>query len=410
MNSDSAVAVEETPVENNSCNNSIKIASKKQFPGDSIGSLASSFYYTHEDTKVEDIALDMEKNPHIFILGTVNNENKCTGIVTKREFFDKLGTRFGRALFNRHKISSMTMEVQDFKAKKNIFNIADKIKEELSQSSNLYYILKNDDGTFYGIFSSKDMLVYLSSITRKEMDMAEKIQFNIIKNSMFVEDDKYSAVGYSKMAQGIGGDYYNIFKYDTDRCLFVLCDVSGKGISASIVTGIIGGMFNTLNIKAGLQKFLRKMNSYIYNTFKLEKYITSVIFRLNAKEGKLKIIDLGHCMGEGNLYLIRDEKFYKIKNRNYSIPVGLEPDIEIKSDVLKLKNGDRIFVCSDGLHDQFNELGEGYDYEKLEKLVMSNSDKDLLDLKNLIVDDIKNFRNGQPAFDDMTFIIIDYKG
>ncbi len=410
MNHDISIT-EEMPGENTPAITDIIVEGEKiQISGDLIGSLASSFHYTNENTLVDDIAIHMEKHPEIFILGVTDDNGKCMGIVTKRDFFDKLGTRFGRDLYKKHKISSMMTNARDFKKNKNIFSVATKIENELSASSNLYYILKNDNGSFYGIFSSKDMLVFLSSITQKEMEMAEKIQFNIIKNSMLVEDEKFSAVGYSKMAQGIGGDYYNMFKYDSNRCLFVLCDVSGKGISAAIVTGIIGGMFDTLNIKDGMKKFLKKMNRYIYNTFKMDKYITSAILSLNGNEDKLKIIDLGHCMAEGNLYLVREGRFHKIKNQNFNIPIGLEPEIDVNSDVLKLKGGDRIILCSDGLHDQFNENGEGYDVEKLEAIVMANQKNDLLELKNIIVDDIKNFRNGQPAFDDMTFIIIDYKG
>lgn len=383
---------------------------KSEINSDAIGSLASSHYYTHQNNRVQDLADYLDKNPHIFILGIVDDNMKCVGIMTKRDFQDKVGTRFGRDLYSKRKIIDLASEARTFKIKKNIFTVAAKINDELASTSNVYYALRRNDETFYGIFSSKDMLVFLSSITQKEMDMAEKIQTNIIKNNMYVEDESYTAVGYSKMAQAIGGDYYNIIKYDSNRCLLVLCDVSGKGISASIVTGIIGGMFDTFNIKDGFKQFLVKMNRYIYRTFNLNKYITALIMNLDAHNGKVRIIDLGHCMAEGNFYLVRNNKFHIIRNRNYGIPIGLEEDIEVETDSLELNDGDRIIVCTDGLHDQFNENGEGFDVAKLEKLVLDNNDRKPQELQKLIVSEIKEWRNGQPAFDDMTFIIIDYRG
>jgi sigma-B regulation protein RsbU (phosphoserine phosphatase) len=85
------------------------------------------------------------------------------------------------------------------------------------------------------------------------------------------------------MAKEVGGDFYMVKRLDDRRVLLCLCDVSGKGIAASLVTAVLGGIFDTYTAVSSLQVFLKGLNRYIIETFQLRYFdISSQAFSLSS--------------------------------------------------------------------------------------------------------------------------------
>lgn len=374
---------------------------------DSISTLAKSYYYVYYDVKINDVALDLEENPNIYVLAVLNKNHTIKGVVSRKDLFNILGKKYGRDIYHFQQISTLAKEVKQFKAKKNIFKIAELLNDDLHQYVNNYYAL-HLNSLFYGIFSTKDLLIYLSHITQIDMKLAKQVQSNIVNEQKSVTTRTFTLAGTIKMARGIGGDFYKILNYDEYKWLITICDVSGKGISAALVTGIIGGMAAAFNFKKGIKKFISKLNNYIYTTFMLEKYSTGIFLDFNEKTGIMTIFDMGHCMGGSNFYLFRNEKLYLVKYKNYNTAIGLMPDVAVKSDKIKIEPGDKLFICTDGVTDQRNTQNETYNIKRVGYILKRNKKASLDELNTIIKNDIKVFRGDYPQFDDITYIIIEY--
>jgi sigma-B regulation protein RsbU (phosphoserine phosphatase) len=210
------------------------------------------------------------------------------------------------------------------------------------------------------------------------------------------------------MAKGVGGDYFAIRDIGHHEWWVILCDVSGKGISASLITTLIDGMLSVFDTDKGIKSFIKGLNHYIADTFKMEKFVTGVFMSINDKSGKVKIFDMGHCMGSGNAYIIRNKKMMIIANKNFNIALGIYPDISIQFDVFHLKKGDGLFLITDGLTDQRNSSNLEIGIKPAAKIITSHWKKSLTAIKNRLFDFIHQYKETSTQMDDMTMILVRY--
>ncbi len=171
-------------------------------------------------------------------------QNSSLKVIRQIDIPDAGGESIAKLVKNRWDISSDT----------NIFSVSEILDRIQSDDRIHYYPLKTKEGYFAGIFSSQDMLIYLSSITREDINLASTIQSRIVKGFTYYEDEHLEYTGSSTMAKGVGGDFYAEAKYKNDQRMFCLCDVSGKGMAASLVTTALWGSFSTFNYELGIKK------------------------------------------------------------------------------------------------------------------------------------------------------------
>ena len=383
------------------------VSTHERISGEVIGKIISSGHYVNEDARIGDAAQFLSADENIFCFGVVDKDMKCRGVVRRKDIFDLLGQPFGRDLYRNKNIGIVMRDVPSFFRNKNIFSVSEKIKNDLGAHGTKYYYLFDAADKFSGIFSTKDMLVYLSEITRKEIQMAHRVQTSITKEESHYENDCIEIICGSKMAKGIGGDYYHVNEYDSGKWIFSLCDVSGKGISASLVSTVIGGMFSIYDFKTAIPGFIAKLNSYLYKTFESDKFVTSVIADFDEKTGQISLYDMGHAI----TYLFRNGKLYRINLEEYgSIPLGIAAKIDPNPAKLELQPGDIFLIMSDGIEEQVNGDNESYGQSRVQSILVRNKHAGLTLIEKALYDDVNAFREGYPQHDDMTVLMIRYKG
>lgn len=207
------------------------------------------------------------------------------------------------------------------------------------------------------------------------------------------------------MAKGVGGDFYYINNYEDCRWMICVCDVSGKGISASLLTTCISGITSIYDFKKGLQDYIIKLNDYIFNSFEAERFVTGIFIDFNEETGDLKVLDMGHSY----IYIEKKEQLFRLKTKGENVPIGItRPVIPVESRV-KLKKGERLFLITDGIIEQTNSAGEEFGEWRFANIVrIINHAVSIKELKNKILSDIYKYRGSQTQTDDMTVVILDY--
>jgi len=71
-----------------------------------------------------------------------------------------------------------------------------------------------------------------------------------------------------------------------------------------------------------------------------------------------------------------------------------------------MKQGDVLFLYSDGLSEAQNANHELFGEERVKKLVNKNAAKSVQDFSNAILDEVKNFIGDERIADDLSFVII----
>jgi len=369
-----------------------------------IYNISSMAFYVHEDVLIEDLVIELDKHPKLLAVGMVDDNHEVVGVIIRREIFNILARSYGDDFSKNRTVSSVAVNVREFHFNTNIFTVADHIEDELMGDFMFYYLLVNSDNQFCGIFSTRDMLVYLAKMSKRDLETATRLQSRIINNKLHQKTDFFEVTAAALMAKGVGGDFYSIKKLTDTHWFINIADVSGKGIGASFITAIIGALAHTYDFRKGTKKFITKLNEYIFDTFNTERFLTGVFSIFNEEDGTLRLWDMGHSF----IYIFRNGKIHTVQTRDNNIPIGITDHIDPESKKIKLLPDDVVILTTDGIIEQMNDLKELYGMDRFSKIINENLDESLDTLREKIVIDLEEFRGMEPQHDDTTFIIFRY--
>lgn len=220
--------------------------------GDFIAKILSSRYYVFEDQSIENVADALAESPHIRALAVVSQELHVKGIIVKAALFELLGQRYCRDVFSKKPITAVMHEVRIFNDDTNIFYLSEVLTEELKLVKSTYFAGTGPDGTYSGIFSTRNLLIYLSDITKKDIKHAVKLQKSLFKEENSFSSGIFEFFALNKMALGVGGDLHFQYKYNESNWIIMLGDVSGKGVSSAFITAAISGILYSYDFSKGL--------------------------------------------------------------------------------------------------------------------------------------------------------------
>jgi phosphoserine phosphatase RsbU/P len=373
-----------------------------------IGFLGTESFYIYANGTVEELmsALEDKIYSRIYALAVVDEKMKILGIIITRELFSLIGRQFGRAILGKKNVTNvMNRENPTFNINENIFSVGDTLQENLRNDEITYYLLHDNERNYKGIFSSRDILIHLSNMTKNDIIMAQSIQRKISKEETSIHESRFDLVASTQPVMDVGGDCYLIKNYRENRWLFSVCDASGKGIAASLLTTTIWGMMSIYEFQNGTMPFLKKVNNYLYDTLESERFITGIFLDFNAKKGKVKIYDMGHSY----LYIHRKGRLKRIPLTG-NPPIGIQKLENISVATLILEEGDYLFVPTDGLLEQSNSEGHLYSIKRIEKLINKNLNNPIDFCKDDIRRDFLDFKGKEHVHDDVTFLLLKYYG
>ncbi len=370
--------------------------------GEIIGKICSSLFYTFDDTLVDDIADALLHEKEIPALAVVDRDMNIKGLVVRAKLFDTLSKPCGRDLYKNKPIRDIIEDVESVRYNKNIFVVAEDLDSIINNQEIRYFVLRDDEDRFRGIFSTRDILVYLSDLTMKDIALAKKLQLSIVKKDAHYFSDRMEIIAGTKMAKGVGGDFYSAKKYSDTNWIVALCDVSGKGISASLISVTLSGMFNIYDFRHGTAPFITAVNDYIHNSFESGKFVTGIFVDINEATGEAEIFDMGHSY----TYIYGNKRAERVDSPKENLPLGLLPAIEPTGKKVMLKAEELLIMVSDGIEEQTNVEGEEYSVSRFMNVLIKNIKKDHSDLRDIVFDHIKEFRKGQAVQDDMTYVVI----
>lgn len=378
---------------------------KQKTRGFGLSNIVSSIYYVHRDTLIGDVVEEMNSHESLLAIGMVGDNCEPLGVITRRELFNLLGRSFGEWAAKDMPVSRIAKQTAVYREDANIVTVSGQVAHEMKKPTLRFFIIVDSDGKFAGIFSTRDIMNYLAVITGKDLQTAGLIQSRIVPENMLIKKGGVEAGAYTQMAKGVGGDFYAIKSFKDDKWFFLMADVSGKGLGASLLTSIIGGFIHMHNFSAGLKRLITRLNSYIFNTFNAEKFITSVFMAMDGVAGYLNIYDMGHSM----IYLIRENKIQSIKSEDNNLPLGIIEHQEPVPRRFKLKNGDIVFVVTDGVTEQCNLAGDEYGIDRCADIIKDNTEMPVDQILGRLKENINNFRGEEQQLDDISFMLIKYK-
>jgi sigma-B regulation protein RsbU (phosphoserine phosphatase) len=291
-----------------------------------------------------------------------------------------------------------------FRDDMNIFSVADVLSQELTTGTILYYVLVDGSDRYSGIFSAIDLLIYLSNITSRDISLARRLQTAIVKESCSMSGRHTAILGSSAMAKEVGGDFYVLKRLVDGKLLLAICDVSGKGIAASLITAVLGGFFDRYSKSNTMKRFVSTLNRYVIGTFSLEYFVTGIIIEFDEDSGNATICDLGHSY----MLVMEGGELKRLSTEAANPPLGVIPDLAPVVRRYHLASGSLLVLFTDGVSDQTDSGGRSYTEQRLWAVLKSSKGLAPEQLAGRLNADLASFRGDAPQRDDITFVIMKY--
>ena len=374
----------------------------EQARNQSISQITTQFSYVPDHVRVESLAQALSKDESITAVGVVDQDGRVQGLVDRVEFFGLLGRPYGRDVLRNLAVTEVMKAAPSFRHDTNLFTIAEELEEYLKASEISYFLLDDEHGRFRGIFSTHDLLLHLSNMTQNDIALARQLQSRLVRERELVAGSNFEFTAYSASAKGVGGDFYSIQPYGESDWFVSMCDVSGKGVSASIVTSVIWGMMNVYDFRRGMRPFIRELNNYMVRTFEAEKFVTGLFLTYDESRCELQICDMGHS----HIFVYRGGKLLRVSTNQNNLPLGVVADVETRMSRFVPQTGDVLLVVTDGLLEQQNAEGEVYSLDRVTQILQRREGQPVEMTNDALVEDFEEFRGNHHLNDDVTYAIM----
>ena len=196
----------------------------------------------------------------------------------------------------------------------------------------------------------------------------------------------------------VSGDFCDVIR-DGDGTLVLLGDISGKGVSAALLMSHLSAIFRGLS-GSGLQlvEIVERANRLFCAAIPAGSFATMVPARL-LTEGEIELTNAGHVPP-----IVQNGRVNRLPPDG--VPLGLFCQSAYTSQRLHLQNGDRLVLVTDGLVESTNGRDTEYGLDALSSIVESFPHEGPDDLAERLVTDAARFRNGRPANDDTTLMVV----
>ncbi len=241
-----------------------------------------------------------------------------------------------------------------------------------------------------------------------EFKIASNIQTGMIKTDFdeFTNGRPFEIYGLMEPAKEVGGDFYDYFNIDEENIAFVIGDVNGKGVPATLF------MVKTMQMIENHSKFDSTPEKLFENINNLSCMrndeglsVSSWFGKLNLNSGKLSFVNAGHYPP----LIMQNNKEFEYLKIQPDVVLGMEENVPYNEYEIDLTPGNIIFLYTDGVT-KANENYKGfYGENRLQKTINAHKDEKLEKIIANIKDDLYQFCNYNQS-DDITMLIIKYNG
>jgi len=236
---------------------------------------------------------------------------------------------------------------------------------------------------------------------RKELVRAAEVQRMLLPEHA-PEIPGYEAHAISDPCFSVGGDYFDYLPYSGGRHAFILADVSGKGLSSSLIMSCLDSSSQFLaEFDFGPQEMANRLNAWLARHLPGNRFITSFIGLLDPSHNTLSYVNAGHLAP-----LLARSGGELERLTATGPPFGVVPDASYGLRRTGLDEGDILIAFSDGVTEAENSMEEQFGTEGVERILL----RSLGDPPGIIVQTIREaiaeHRGDQAAQDDVTLMAV----
>jgi sigma-B regulation protein RsbU (phosphoserine phosphatase) len=268
---------------------------------------------------------------------------------------------------------------------------------------------------------SREELRTKNLLMQENLQMAREIQFAMLPQQYPVfprtvpaEKSAFQFVHRYQPAETVSGDFFSVSALSEDEAAVFICDVTGHGMRAALVTAMIRALVEELKpIARDPGMFLRKVNADLFTILKTtgSPMLTTAFYLVaNWRTGVLRFANAGHPKP---LLIHRQtgriEPLVNVSGKSQPA-LGLFEDPPYQSSEIRIAQGDLVMLFTDGLYEVQGPNEELYSQERLIMDMKQHLSKPAAQLFDELMSAIGNFSVDHEFADDVCLVGLEYTG
>jgi len=276
---------------------------------------------------------------------------------------------------------------------------------------------KDEMKTLHQSFShmQKSLVDYIDELKRttaskerieSELRIARDIQMGMVPKIFppFPERDDVDLYAKLIPAKEVGGDLYDFF-IEGIKCYFIVGDVSGKGVPASLVMAVTCRLFRT--VSAHFQtpaEIVTALNDALAESNESNMFCTFFIGILDLESGHLQYCNAGHNAP----VILSPSGEVKFMEVEANLPLGLFGGFPYQGQECTIEKGTSIFLYTDGVTEAENVEKALYSDKRLLQLLDELRKEEPHSMVNDVLKDIECHVSGAEQSDDITIMCLHF--
>ena len=239
----------------------------------------------------------------------------------------------------------------------------------------------------------------------RQMEHARRVQQDLLPSSRQARDD-FEISGECAPASELNGDFYDVFQVRGDGTAFVVGDVAGKGVPAAMLAAVMQGAVRSSSWAGSGARHVeatQQINRLLCERASGERY-ASMFWGYFAPEANVfRYVNAGHL--PPLLFSASDPR--KVHRLTSGGPVlGLINGVHYEQGERVFEAGDLLVLYSDGILEAADADDEQFGEDRVRRVVRENFHLSAEEIRNRILDAVREFSHNVDAADDQTLLVI----
>ena len=235
-----------------------------------------------------------------------------------------------------------------------------------------------------------------------ELRIARAIQLGMVPKVFppFPEREDVDIFARVIPAREVGGDLYDFF-IENDKLYFIIGDVSGKGVPASLVMAVTCRLFRTVAsyVKTPAE-IVTTLNNALSESNESNMFCTAFVGILDLKSGDMQYCNAGH----NPPIIIKPEGGAEIMKVTQNLAMGVWYDFTYTGESCRIDHGSTIFMYTDGITEAEDVDKSLYGEGRLVSLLQKQELQSPRTITENMLDDLQKYTVGAVQNDDITVL------
>lgn len=241
----------------------------------------------------------------------------------------------------------------------------------------------------------------------RDLHIASQIQKGLLPKTFpaFPDRNDIDIYGLVVPAKEVGGDIFDFFMRD-EKLFFLIGDVSGKGVPASLFMMVVGHLFRNVGRYSNEPSIIVSgINSELANGNDQDMFCTLFCGVLDMETGMLSYCNAGH-----NAPILMTKGSTDFMKPCTNLPAGAIADFSYQTESVQMQKDDALFLYTDGVTEAENKAMELFGNSHTLGIVELLKDASMKEMADGVFDAVKTFADGNEQSDDITMLCLRWKG